>query len=512
MRLDRKKNAVRNIKIGFLNKIVTILCPFVLRTVIIKTLGTEYLGLSSLFKSVLQVLSLSELGIGSAMVFNMYKPIAESDEKTQSALLVLYKKVYMIIGSVILFGGLLILPFIKLFIHGDAPNDINIYALYLIYIFNSSESYFVAAYQSTVLSAYQRRDIIQKIGLSANTILYVVQIICLLYFKNYYLYVIWLPIFTLIENIATARYVKKNYPNLFLKNVKAVPGDLKRLLGQVRDLFGHKLSNVVTNSVDTIVISTFLGLSTVTVYNNYFYLLSAVNGVLHIIYQAILAGIGNSLELETKEKNKNDFLSLLYTNSWLVGWCAICFLCLYQPMMILWMGKDLLLDYSSVILLAIYFFVWKMRQPILTYKDASGMWSVDRMRPYIEIVVNLSVNIILVQIIGLNGIIISTILSMAFVSFPWEGFAYTKESGVVKYFEYISICLKNTGISFLIAIITYFCCSMFHMDILSLFLFRIIVCIIVPNILYYMFYKNNKYVMRIIQVLKTKILITGRKK
>lgn len=398
MKLQRRKNAFRNIEFGFLNKMVTILFPFLMRTILIKTLGSEYLGLSSLFTSILQVLSLSELGIGSAMVFELYKPIAKNDTEKICKLQNLYRVIYKIIGTVIVTIGVILLPFLNNFIEGGYPEDINIYVLYILYLFNSAASYLLFAYKSSILTAYQRRDIILNIGSIVHVLLYVIQIICLVNFKNYYAYVIWLPIFTIIENVLISIYVDKKYPE-YKPMGKLDKNEIKNVFLNVKDLFGHKLSNVVTNSADTIVISSFIGLNMVTIYNNYYYLMSAISGILDIVYQGILAGIGNSIVSESKEKNKNDFYKFYFINAWIVGWCSICFVCLFQPMMKLWMGSNLMLDFSSVILLGIYFYVWKIRQTILTYKDAAGMWKIDKIKPYIEIIFNLTINIILVNII-----------------------------------------------------------------------------------------------------------------
>ena len=126
-KIERTKNATRNIIWGIIEKIVTILMPFICRTVFIKVLGAEYLGLNSLFSSILQVLSISELGIGTAIVFSMYKPIAEDDKDSLCALLNVYKKVYQIIGTVILVVGLAILPVLPKLISGSYPHEVNIY-------------------------------------------------------------------------------------------------------------------------------------------------------------------------------------------------------------------------------------------------------------------------------------------------------------------------------------------------------------------------------------------------
>lgn len=493
VKLERKKNSIRNIKFGFFNKIVTILFPFLMRTVIIYTMGSEYLGLSSLFTSILQVLSLSELGIGSAMVFELYKPIVENDIKKICKLQNLYKKIYFIIGIVIIIIGLCLLPFLDNFIRGSYPEDVNIYILYILYLINSSVSYLLFSYKASLLTAHQRRDIILNIGTIIHISLYLIQIFCLINFKNYYAYIIWLPIFTILENIIIAIYVKKMYPN-YIPLGKLEKSEVKTIFIRVKDLFGHKLSSVVTNSVDTIVISSFLGLNMVTIYNNYYYLMSAISGVLDIIYQGILAGIGNSLISENKQKNIKDFYKFFFLNAWIVGWCTICFLCLYQPMIELWMGKDLMLSFSSVILLSLYFYIWKIRQTVLVYKDAAGMWNIDNKKPYVEIAFNLIINIILVNIIGINGVIISTILSMLLISFPWENKAFFKQcfnENTKQYYKKFSL---YTIITILGCILTYFICSLVHVSGILNFIIKIIICIIVPNlIMFIVCIKSGKF-------------------
>ncbi len=482
MKLERKKNAVRNIKFGLLNKLITIICPFILRTVLIYTLGSEYLGLSSLFTSVLQVLSLSELGIGSAMVFCLYQPIAEGNIVKIRELVSLYKFIYRIIGLVILVAGCIALPFLPYFIHGGYPGDVNIYILYIMYLLNSSESYFIAAYKSTILSACQRRDIISNIGLIVHFVLYLSQVASLLYFKGYYVYVIWIPIFTAIENIVIAVYVNKKY-SAYIIGAHYSKDSLKAIIANVKDLFGHKLSQVVTNSADTIVISSFLGLHMVTVYNNYYYLMSAVSGVLDIVYQAIAAGIGNSLFSESIEKNIADFKKFAVLNAWLAGWCSICFLCLYQPMMRIWMGEKLMLPFDTVILLSIYFYVWKMRQTVLTYKDAAGIWDIDRWKPYIEIMVNIILNVVLVQLIGINGVVISTILSMVIVSIPWETKVFLKKIFNQKPDRYYKSSLFYIWLAVIAGAITWMACSFLKDSGIISFIVKIIICIILPNII-----------------------------
>ena len=503
MKLERRKNSVRNIKFGFINKLVTIFFPFIMRTVLIYTMGSEYLGLSSLFSAILQVLSLSELGIGSAMVFELYKPIAKNDINKICKLQNLYRKIYHIIGTIIVIVGICLLPFLNVFIKGTYPSDINIYSLYILYLLNSSVSYLLYSYKSSLLTAYQRRDIISNIGTVVHIFLYAMQLICLINFHNYYTYVVWLPIFTIIENIITAIYVKKMYPNCKHKG-KLDKKEVKSILVRVRDLFGHKLSSVVTNSVDTIVISSFLGLNMVTIYNNYYYLMSAVSGILDIIYQGILAGIGNSLVSESKEKNRKDFDKFFLINAWIVGWCTLCFLCLYQPMIELWMGKELMLSFDSVILLCIYFYIWKIRQTVLVYKDAAGMWNIDNKKPYIEILGNLTLNIILVNWIGINGVIISTIISMLCISLIWETKAFFKKYFNETTISYYKKLLLYIFITIIGCILTYSVCSFITIGGIIGFVLKIMICVILPNIILIILCRKNENFKYALKLLKRK--------
>ena len=165
MKIERAKNATRNVVFGFLLKIYTLIFPFIMRTAMIYWMGVEYLGLNSLFTSILQVLNLAELGVGSAMVFSMYKPIAADDDEEICALMKLYKIYYRVIGCVVLGVGLVLLPFLDKLISGEVPNDINIYILYLLNLGATVLTYWLFAYRNSLFQAYQREDIISKVSI-----------------------------------------------------------------------------------------------------------------------------------------------------------------------------------------------------------------------------------------------------------------------------------------------------------------------------------------------------------
>ena len=190
MKIERTKNAKRNMIFGTALKLYQILLPFVMRTAMVYCLGVQYLGLNSLFTSILQVLNLAELGVGSAMVFSMYRPIAEEDHKTICALINLYKWYYRIIGVVVMVAGLILLPFIPHLINGEVPKDINVYVLYLLNLGATVLTYWLFAYRNSVLQGYQRSDVVSKVNIVTDTVKYALQIGALFIFQNYYYYVI----------------------------------------------------------------------------------------------------------------------------------------------------------------------------------------------------------------------------------------------------------------------------------------------------------------------------------
>ena len=420
MSTSRSKNAKRNILYGAVNRIANILFPFAIRTVLLYILGKEYLGLDSLFSSILSFLSLAELGVGSALVYNMYKPIAENDSALICALLNLYRKLYRIIGCVIFGVGLCLSPFLGTLVKGDCPADVNLYILYTVYLLNTAVSYWMYGYKASLLIAHQRADVESKCVLIVQTVMYAVQIAALFLFKNYYWYILWLPIFTIVSNVVTAKITDRMYPKY--KCAGEISPELQKdIKKKVFALFGTRANSVVLHALDNIVISAFIGLGMVGLYGNYYYIMSAIAGLIAIIYNSMTAGIGNSLQTESVEKNYFDFNVLTFANFWIVLFCTTSLLCLYQPFMKIWASENNMLDMWVVVLLVIYFYVYQIRKVILTYKDAGGIWWEDRYRPYIVMVVNLVGNLVMVQFIGIYGVILSTIISML-VSIPIENY------------------------------------------------------------------------------------------
>ncbi len=493
MKFNRTHNTIRNILFGGILKSLNNVLPFITRTMVLYILGAKYLGLGSLFSSILSFLSIAELGVSNAMLYKMYKPIADNDEKSICSLLNLYRTYYRYIGLIILFLGILLLPFLSKIINDDVPGEINIYLLYCIYLANTLLGYFLYAYRGSLIIAHQRNDIISKIDLVVTISQYCLQVILLIIFKNYYAYILCLPLATISTNLAQFYVTQKKYPNL--KPAGVVSLEIKSSINKkIAALFGAKLNTVVLNTADNIVMSIFLGLTVIAVYNNYYFIMISICSIISICYISSLSSIGNSLATEKIEKNYHDFLNFSFLNAWIICLSAISLLCLYQPFMYIWVkgNKTLIFQNSTVFLFIAYFYLYLIRKIPISYKDAAGIWWEDRFRPYCCMVINVVSNIILVRYIGVNGIIVSTILSLC-ISIPWENYTVFKFIFHRSSKEYYSLSSKYLLVTLIAGCVTYCLCSQFSYTIKNFFI-RIFICFFIPNIFWTLaFYKSREF-------------------
>lgn len=492
MRIERTKNASRNMAFGAILKLYQIIVPFILRTAMIYYLGLEYVGLNGLFTSVLQVLNLAEMGVGSAMVFSMYKPIANDDSKTIRALMALYRKYYRLIGLIILGAGLLLIPFLPKLITGDYPDDVNIYVLYLLHLGATVLSYWLFAYKNCLLNAHQRTDLSSKVLIFTSTVQYILQFFAICG-RNYYAYLIIVLTMQALTNIVTSFVAKKYYPQYTPKG-KLEKAEVKKINQKIRDLFTAKLGSVILNSADTIIISAFLGVTVVAIYNNYYFIMSSVIAFVLIALNSTTAGLGNSFVVETPEKNFATFKIFTFLMIWISGFCVSCFVCLYQPFMKIWVGEEGLISFGVVICLCIYYYLYEMNQMFNIFKDAAGIWHEDRFRPLVTAITNLILNLIMVQFCGLYGIVLSTVLSIGIVGMPWvlhNLFSTIFNKFSAKEFVF-SFVVKTIAIG-LIATVNFFITDMLPDGILFLVIRLIILFIIFNGSFILLFGKTKEF-------------------
>lgn len=487
----RTDNTIRGIIWGLANTMASIGLPFITRTVIIYILGIEYIGLSSLFTSVLQVLSFTELGLGSALVYSMYEPIANHNDAKVRSLLNFYKKSYRVIGCIIMTLGLALSPFLDKLVDGSTPDDINIYMLFFIYLVNNVISYFMFAEKTSLLLACQRDDLNSKIALIIRVVQNALQIIIVLIAKNYYLFSVCIPICTVLSNLLAAFVSKREYPQYYCKG-KIDKEELKSIEKNVGGMVFQKIGNIVLTSVDTIVISAFLGLKILGIFNNYYYIITALNMFLGMICRVLIPAVGNSIACETKEKNYNDFQKFQLIYQWIVIWMGVCALCLFQPFIRSWVGEDLMLPNKTAILFAAYFFVFKWLDIVHVYREASGIWWQGKMLPLISSVVNLTLNIILIKFIGLDGVLLSTIICLLFIHdtvgvYILKKYYFGKTMSMRRFYfrqAYIVVCFLFIGFT------TYSVCELFKIEGVIQLIIRALICAVLPNVLLILLFRK----------------------
>jgi len=500
--MSNTKNAKRNIIWGILNKITMIGMPFLLRTVVVYSIGSNYLGLDSLFTSVLQMLNITEMGFSSAMVFSMYKPLADDNSEEVCALLNLYKKVYWIIGIVVCIIGVTLIPFLPSIIKSGIPADINLYVLYLMFLTNTVLGYWLFAYKKSLLSACRREDVVSKITTLTTFLKTVIQFFVLLLFKNYYIFVGIMIIATLAENVLAQFFSNKLFRRYSPKG-SVRKESIHSIIQRIKGLFIQKICGTSRNSLDNIIISKYLGLAIVASYGNYYYILSAVHGVIAVATQSILAIVGNTVVINSPESNYNDMLKYNFMYMWLASFCTSCLLCIYQPFIVLWMGEGMLLSKTNMVLLCIYFYALCMGDVRSTYYNASGLWWEGRYRSLAEAISNIILNIVWGKIWGLTGVIAATLFSIIVINFGYGStiihkYYFKGISSARFYLEhlyYAFITVLSSGVCYRLCMLHSF------VGIKAMFT-NLVICVIATNTIWLLFSFRKQEFKQSVELLK----------
>lgn len=407
---SRTLNTFRNIVAGLINQSVSIILPFVNRTIILWSLGAEFTGLSGLFTSILSVLGIAELGFNTAIVYSLYRPMYEKDENKICEIVSLFKRIYEIIGTIIFILGMAIMPFLKSLIYGSYPSEINLYLIYFLYLINSVISYYLFAYKECLLIADQRQDIAQNIRTIVNIVRYLLQFIILIVFHNFYYYLIIAIIGTIITNLGIQYITQKRYS--YFKQIKSKQKIPTQLITQIKGLMVNRICDTFRNSFDSMIISGYIGLTATAIYGNYYYIYSAVYGIMLTICNAMSASIGNSIVEKNETHNYHDLLVFSAIFAVIMGISTALLACLYQPFMKLWAGKDLLLSTYNMFLFCIYFYVINMNNIRNQYISGTGIWWKLKKSYIIEAVANLLLNFILGKYFGITGVLLATIITI----------------------------------------------------------------------------------------------------
>ena len=498
---SRTYNTKRNIIWSYVNYIITVIFQFLSRYLIVRVLGAEYLGLSSLFTSILTVLNMTELGFSTAIIYSMYKPLAEGDDEKVCALLNYYKRIYHYVGSIIMVVGIVLLPFLPRLINGGWPADINIYCLYILYLINTSISYFLFAYKTALLNALQRLDLTKIAYCIVSVIQYTLQVIALVVFGDYYLFIIAIILGTVFKNFFTSYISKKKYPHFFCYG-KISGSTKKNINDKVKGLLIGNVCGVTYTTLDSIIISVYIGLSSVAKYDNYMVICSGVSSVIVLIREAMQASVGNSVAIESIDKNYDDIKKFQFIFSVIAIWASTCMICLIQPIMEHWMGKDMLLDFVDVVLITMLFFVGTVQHAFFLYLRAAGLWLEVKWAYIVSSVCDLILNITLCQLWGITGIIFSTLFSCFVFGSIWQCVIVFKKYFKACAFKYLIDQFAYFGGGMISCIIAFFLCNFIQSnDIICLFL-KVLVCSIVSLGVVFVIYGKKAIYRQCFQLMK----------
>ena len=496
----RVEKSMKNMGTGILYRMLATLTAFVVRTIFIKCLSDDYLGVNGLYSSILSMLSLAELGFSTAMLYSMYKPLAEKDYDKLAQLMRLYKRVYTIVGTVIFVLGLCLLPFLDVLIK-NPPNIRGLKFYYVLYLLNAALSYWFFAYRNSILQADQRAYVISNYSSLFNLIKCAAQILVLLLFHNFTVYLITEMLCTIALNICIAVRVKRDYPVFGRQDRKELPAEeKKKIFKDVKALMLRKISFRVLNTSDSLIISAFVGVSWVGFLSNYLMIVDAIIAVLSQITTAITASLGNFFVKESRENGYRLFNRVEFMNFWLYGFSAIAFAVLLNPFVELWLGRlgsEYVLSQTIVIALLLRFFVEGYMNMMSTFRSTLGLFTQGQYFPLVVALLNVVLSIALSYPFGAAGVIIATPLSRCCIN-VWYMPLVIHRDGFQKSVApfYRKMCLHTLFLAALTAGMCFLSKAVVFRNGVTVLTFCIMVLIVavVPNAVFALvFHKTDEY-------------------
>lgn len=484
---SRTEYSVINMFTGMIGYLLNTIIGFVCRIVFVRTLSAEYLGVSGLFTNILSVLSLAELGISSAIVYALYKPIAENDEDKITAIMQFYKKAYEIIGIVVALAGLITMPFLHLIIRNPPAIHENLYVLYLLYLLNTVSSYFFS-YRASLLTAMQRQYIVSGYNYVITIAQSALQTIFLLLTHQYITYLLIQIIGGFVYNIWVSHKAAKDYPYILRKNVQPLSKVEKRsIFINIKALAINKISGVLVNSTDNIAITYFTGLSSVGYASNYSLLSSMVGSLIGLVFNALPGSVGNLNATASKEKSYQFFNALNLMDFWLFGWGGIGIAVVSTDLVKWFYGEQYALPFYIPLILAVNLYTIGMLQACYTYKSTLGLFRYGQYLLFFTGIINLVLDIVMGKIWGMLGIYLATLIARACTNLWYEPYAVYKyglnKNPLIfwkRYCWYAFILLIAGSLS-------YFVCSFYHFHIAVNAILKFITCCIIPNIVFILF-------------------------
>lgn len=507
--MSRTENSIRNVKTALFFQAVSILTSFFTRKIFVQVLTQEYLGLNGTFTNILSMLSLAELGIGSAITYSLYKPLAEHDEKQIAATMALFRQTYHVIALVVTLLGAALAPFLPILIH-DLPDIPRIRLIYLLFVLNTALSYF-GVYKQSLIIADQRRYIVSVCSFTLNILLHIIQALTLWITRNYFVYLGLQIGKTLLENLILFYIANRLYPYVNGAKARSLNPETKStIIKNTKAMITHKIGAVVIFGTDNLLIAYFVGAAAVGLYSNYTMITNGLNGIYSQLFSSLTASVGNLGAVSDSKKALPVFRRINFAGSWLYGFSAVCLVVLFNPFIALWVGREYLFNQGIVILIALNFYVTGMRQAALTFRDAYSLYWYDRHKPVVESIVNLAVSVVLAVPLGVAGIFIGTFVSTMATCFwiePLVLFRYGLKSSLWPYFKDYAV---NSLITLLTAVVVWNICAALPGSGLPLFAAKMAVCAVAGNLGYLLVYRRREEFRYFVELFVSQFIRKGK--
>ncbi|ATC61477.1 lipopolysaccharide biosynthesis protein [Lactococcus raffinolactis] len=422
MNATNSQKAVKNIIISFGTQVILLVLKFVVQTLFIMKLGQLYLGINSLLTNVFTVFSFAELGLGTAIAFNLYRPIANEDQAKISAYMRFYKHAYQIIGVVVAISGLAFLPFIHTLIKGEVVEGLPI--IYLLFLLSIVSSYFFT-YKRTLLTANQEEYKNQLNIFWFTVIQMTLQSVVLIVFKNFIFYLIIQVVCTFLSNFMISRVVDQEHSYLKeYKDERITKEEFGIIKRNVLELLGSKVGGVVLNSTDNIIISKFIGLAAVGQYANYLLITASITFVTNKTISSVIASIGNMSIKNSKDDNIKTFYQAYFLNYLVAIVISSCLLTLMTPFIRAWAGESYVMGFWVLLFTVINYLIGQMRQTINAFIFAYGALQFQGVKSVVEALTNLMLSVILVTqtSLGVAGVLLGTLITNIIINTWFEAF------------------------------------------------------------------------------------------
>ena len=493
--MSRTKQSLKNIFSGIFSQIVLAAISFLTTRLIKFNLGFEYLGLNGVFSNIIAFMGLTELGIGSAIVFALYKPLTENDTTLICSIMRFYRNAYRIISVVVLLIGFAIIPFLRFFVKTTLSMNY-IRGIFLLFVFNSSTSYLLS-YKRNIIFADQKNYILTIYTLIFTIITKIGQLVIFIFTKSYVLYLLVNILCTIGLNIVIYIKADKLYPYLKEKKVARLSNKVKEMLKtKIKALFLHSIGSFCVAGTDNILISYYLGVSAVGKYGSYITIVTLVTTFTNQLYDGISSSVGNFLVEKNSNQKYDLFKKIEFINTFITIFVSVCLAVLLTPFVSLWLGEDSVLTNQIVYLIVFSNFLSFSRKPIGSIKTAAGLFEQDRFAPLIESFINLVTSCILANFLGLAGIVLGTIISTIAVPIWLAPNIVYKNVFQKKVFPYFITILSNLFISTILIFIIQFTTSHIFVYNTTITLFinfaiTIIICLLFEILL---FFKNPYFI------------------